>query len=654
VGPSGVIFDHSSLSYSLAGDGVVGVSSLTKRGAGTLTLLNPNNYTLTTAVEGGLLVAGDGAAAGELGSGPVSIASGATLAIRRNGLLDYSAGDGVGGGSKLVDVSGAGSLVIEGGVDLVLNPAAGNDLDFSLPVSWADFSGDITVREESVLDTRRMGASGLGSGTLVLGDATTSGSLAQHAGNWVRTNDILLVGPANQIINRSTGSAPRWFKLQGQITGDGGLGFADAAGTFTSPDSGFILTGNSNPSGTLSIPAGVPVRVGGVPGQSVSIEVGDAGSLGSATVANEGTLTFSRTDAHTVDAAITGFGEVRIGIPSTAGLGDTSTQVVTFADTGKTYQGTTTVESGTLQVNGSLPNSFVDVNPEGILGGTGTIGQSTFVFGSVASGASVGTLTFTDAVFFEPNSSYQIEIADFTGSPGSGYDTLSADDIQFGGTASEPVTLVVQPLGVSNFSETATTFTVATTSFGFGALDPAGFVIDDSAFAAETGALGTWAVQLSGDSQSLELTYTPGVASGYTSWISGFFPESVDPAVIGFDADPDGDGIGNGVENFLGTAPDVPSAGLGITSSDGSTLTVSHSQSNDAATDVSATYEWSSDLVTWQASGEADGNGVTVTLQSTVTDDQAAPANDTVEVTATVTAGSGQSLFLRITATEGS
>jgi autotransporter-associated beta strand protein len=44
-------------------------------------------------------------------------------------------------------------------------------------------------------------------------------------------------------------------------------------------------------------------------------------------------------------------------------------------------------------------------------------------------------------------------------------------------------------------------------------------------------------------------------AASYASWIEGFFPGETNPAIIGADADPDNDGIGNAVEMVIGGNP---------------------------------------------------------------------------------------------------
>ena len=51
------------------------------------------------------------------------------------------------------------------------------------------------------------------------------------------------------------------------------------------------------------------------------------------------------------------------------------------------------------------------------------------------------------------------------------------------------------------------------------------------------------------------LTVTSGPGGTYASWIDGFFPGETNPAIIGTGADPDNDGINNGVEMVIGGNP---------------------------------------------------------------------------------------------------
>ena len=59
------------------------------------------------------------------------------------------------------------------------------------------------------------------------------------------------------------------------------------------------------------------------------------------------------------------------------------------------------------------------------------------------------------------------------------------------------------------------------------------------------------------------------------------------------------------------------------------------------ASDLTASYEWSGNLVAWQPSGGG------VVIEAVTLTDTTAPANDLVEVTATIT-GAAREIFIRL------
>lgn len=150
------------------------------------------------------------------------------------------------------------------------------------------------------------------------------------------------------------------------------------------------------------------------------------------------------------------------------------------------------------------------------------------------------------------------------------------------------------------------------------------------------------------------LTITDGssASSGYTVWIGGFFPGETNPLIVGFNADPDFDGIPNGVEALIGGNPTT--AGVFATTElakDGNVFTFVYPQARNVPSGVTAAYEWSTDLSTWYASGQSDGvNTVTLSDGGSPYDDDLVSPTRTYQVTATVTIGSPAKLFVRVVA----
>jgi autotransporter-associated beta strand protein len=587
--PGSVTFDNSSLAYTLSGGTLAGTGTLTKQGTGSATVTSATSYTGSTFIDEGTLTFGDGATSGEIGSGPVDLLAGATLRISRSDLLDYKANP------RLRTVTGAGDIVLDGGGKLF--NYTGTGVGFAEANSWANFSGNLIIKNGSEFQTIRNGSTAMGTGDVILGDATTSGKLSQIEGNWTWTNDIILTGADNRIINRSIG-APRAMKLQGVISGSGGLTFEDATAAMTNFQTGFILTGENTLDGTLTIPAGVPVRVGGVPGNADINQAGAgiSGSLGSATVVNEGILTFSRTNEHTVANSISGGGQAIIGLSA----GSTA-QIVAYTGT-KSYTGPTTVRSGTLLVNTSLTDSPVVVEAAGTLGGTGTLGTASSVSGTIAPGTAVGTLTSTADVALENSSRIAWQVGDWTGSAGTGYDTLSAASITIGAVAATPVVIVVTGDSLVNFSETPKIFTLASTSGGISGLDAGEIIVDDT----NAPGAGTWSVQVTGN--NLELVYSLGTAYDAfetTHGISG----------AGSDTDSDGDGIPNGIEFVIGGDPSGPgsdsSALLPTATVDATNLSFVFRRTDDSA-GFNPFVQYSSTLAGWTTAQGGVG-GVIIT-----------------------------------------
>ena len=102
----------------------------------------------------------------------------------------------------------------------------------------------------------------------------------------------------------------------------------------------------------------------------------------------------------------------------------------------------------------------------------------------------------------------------------------------------------------------------------------------------------------------------------FSSWIDGF---GLDPADKGFDADPDGDGLKNGVEAWFGTNPSATSQGISEISRNGLEVSFTHPLNPAPPVDLSGSYEWSRNLTDWYAGDGIAGpeGGPTVSIAAT-------------------------------------
>ena len=86
----------------------------------------------------------------------------------------------------------------------------------------------------------------------------------------------------------------------------------------------------------------------------------------------------------------------------------------------------------------------------------------------------------------------------------------------------------------------------------------------------------------------------------YATWISDAYPGETNPAIVGFTADADGDGIPNGVEYAFALDPKNGEAGALISQGAGSQFFIpfTHRRAKALPAPVTIKYQWSIDLDT--------------------------------------------------------
>ena len=380
------------------GASLVGPNGLVKQGSGTLTLTASNNYSGPTLVNAGILQLGTNTALGS----SVNVASGGSLDLNGQDLttsmfgLPVSLGGTVGGAmaltnsspsrGQLQDVQLSADTTITGPNTVYIRGTSGEN-------GLLHLNGhNMTIAGNLLLDGVNMTGPGnltVESGTLQLIDYygqaqrdTTlagTGNLTINAGAAVMTYRwgsalnlsmplILnggMLGSGWPGPNGAVFTCPILVNSNSIIDFDGGYGSGILAGNITGPG-GLTVTGDSNVrsfTGTNSY--GWTTINGG------TLQIGyggSSGTLGRGCVTNNANLVFNRTGFMPVTNQISGPGALFQNGAGTVALYGTNT-----------YTGSTTVNAGTLLVNGAIAGGPVTVAAQGTLGGSGTLYGPTMI-----------------------------------------------------------------------------------------------------------------------------------------------------------------------------------------------------------------------------------------------------------------------------------
>ncbi|PVQ76312.1 fibronectin-binding autotransporter adhesin ShdA [Salmonella enterica] len=434
-----------------------GGSKLTKQGDGTLILSNTGNDYGDTEIVGGILAAKDAAS---LGTGDVTIAESATLALSQGTLDNNVTGEGqiVKSGSDELIVTGdntySGGTTISGG---------------TLTVDHADSLGTGTIANSSVLqvgegelENTLSGTGSLvktGTGELTLsgdnsysgGTTITGGTLtADHADSLgtgtIANNGVLQVGEG-ELKNTLSGTGSLVKIGTGELTLNGDNDYSGG----TTIDDGVLIADNADSLGTGAVANNGVLQVGegelkntlSGTGSLVKIGTGELTLNGDndysgGTTISGGTLTADHADSlgsgdiDNSGVLQVGEGELENTLSGSGSLVKTGTGELTLSGDNNTYFGDTTIAGGTLiaaNVNalgsGNIDNSgtlMLDANGAFKLANVTTHSGATT---ALAAGSTLDAGQFTQ----EDGSTLSIDLGAATDDA-----VITADSVTLGGT----------------------------------------------------------------------------------------------------------------------------------------------------------------------------------------------------------------------------
>jgi T5SS/PEP-CTERM-associated repeat protein/autotransporter-associated beta strand protein len=399
--------------------------------SGTLVInTSPNTYTGTTNISSGATL--DIVSGGAL-NGAGALNNDGAQTISANGVGNFAGGANIGtlAGTSSVTVSGAGAALSVSGGNTVLGTVGGtvSTMTISNGASVSTAQDYIGFRRRSTGSATVTGAGTLWTenASQIVGDQGT-GSLTIANGAVVNVSNGVFIGNnaggVGSVLVTGAGSTYNVLNGSGVIVDVRNVGSLTVANGGTVNATGGILVDLFSNAGTINIgaPAGqTPVAPGTINDNGLGINLNAVGS----------TIVFNHTSSnYTFNPVISGAGSVVV---------DAGTTI--FAVT-EGYSGNTTINGGTLEVDGSIASSkTVTVNSGGTLTGVGTVdlplpGGSTTINagGTLAPGTpgAPGTfMTIGGNLVFQPGATYTVSL-----NPSSSTYTVVGGTASLAGTVS--------------------------------------------------------------------------------------------------------------------------------------------------------------------------------------------------------------------------
>jgi len=386
---SGAITNNAVLELNQASDATLaqvigGNGSLTKTGAGSLTLAGANTYTGSTTINAGKLVA----SVANLGSG--AIANNAVLEL--NQASDATLTQAISGNGSLTK-TGAGSLALAGANTYT----GGTTINAGKLIASVHNLGSGTIANNAMLElnqesdaTLAQGIGGNGSliktgaGSLTLAGANTyTGSTTINAGKLVAS-----------VANLGSGAIANNGALELNQASDATLTQAISGnGSLTKTGAGSLALAGAN-----TYTGGTTINAGKL--------IASVYNLGSGAIANNAVLELNQASDATLAQAISGNGS----------LTKTGSGRLTLTGDSSAFAGSTQLNAGALALHvGAALGGNLTVASGASLSGSGAIGSTTLANGSVIapgstgpSGHAYGALTVNGDLTFLAGSSYQV------------------------------------------------------------------------------------------------------------------------------------------------------------------------------------------------------------------------------------------------------
>jgi autotransporter-associated beta strand protein len=539
-------------------------------GTGALVLRADSTYTGPTSINAGTLQIGTQTNPAALPPGAVSIATGANLRINR-GDTAYSLG--------IAQINGAGRLII-GQNAAAVAPDSTWESRVTLSGSNTEFTGNVLV-ESGALRILGSGSLGAGPKTVTLTNGTNGRPQLQLDGT---AGDIILAPDISFLTSNLDLARPAIHNIAGNNQIGGNITLTSGGGNTALKVASGSLTLNGNIASNTS-------------GRSLLL----GGNTGAPGIIN---------------------GIISDGTNPLA-IVKSETNTWTLAGT-NTYTGTTTVNAGTLLINGnqSASSGAVTVNNSAILGGTGSSGAVVTINtgGTIAPGATSVESLETGTVNLADGSTLAIDIHTNSGTADQ---LLVTGNIDLTGT----VNLVLNDLGSNAALPPGTKLVIADYSGTWDEADVLTFggnpVANGSTitFGANTFIVDYSDATLGESAITLSIA---GTSNPYLGWANSYSLTGGDRAPT---ADPDNDGLDNGIEFVIGSNPttNTPAANRPAASVIGGNLVFTFKRSDDSES-FDVFVEHGTTLATWPgqiaipAGAYSDAN-VTVTNNDPGLDD---------------------------------